>query len=105
MSSEVQAKWVNSATCGQGASRSRRKYSTALTSWLVVRSIAFTASASASQNPSAAASRHARASGSGSGPTPGSAANRASHAASTRTRARMSACSLNQGRSSAAWRA
>ena len=105
MSSEVQAKWVNSATWGQDASRSRRKYSTALTSWLVVRSIALTASASVSENPFTVAARRSSASGTGSGPTPGSAARRASHAASTRTRARMSANSLNHGRSSAAWRA
>ena len=57
MSSEVQAKWVYSANAGQGASRSLRKYSTALTSWFVVRSISLTARASASEKPLTVASR------------------------------------------------
>ena len=45
MSSDVHAKWMNSAaraTSGTSAKRSFSQYSTALTSWLVVRSIALT---------------------------------------------------------------
>ena len=50
MSSDVQAKWMNSAAraiSGTSAKRSFSQYSTALTSWLVVRSMALTRSASA----------------------------------------------------------
>jgi hypothetical protein len=49
MSSEVHAKWMNSAadmTSGLPAKRSRSQYSTAFTSWLVVASIALMRSAS-----------------------------------------------------------
>ena len=58
MSSDVQAKWMNSATraiSGVPAKRSFSQYSTALTSWLVVRSIALTRWASAGENSLAAA--------------------------------------------------
>ena len=56
MSSDVHAKWMNSATraiSSTPAKRSRSQYSTALTSWLVVRSIALTRSASAGENDAA----------------------------------------------------
>ncbi len=62
MSSEVQAKWMNSetlASSGTAATRSFRKYSTALTSWLVVRSVALIHSASASEKPATSLSRKA----------------------------------------------
>ncbi len=50
MSSDVHAKWMNSATratSGTAAKRSFSQYSTALTSWLVCRSISLTRAASA----------------------------------------------------------
>ena len=53
MSSDVHAKWMNSATratSGTAAKRSFSQYSTALTSWLVCRSIALTRAASATEN-------------------------------------------------------
>ena len=56
MSSLVQAKWMKPAapaSFGSLAKRSPSQYSTALTSWLVRRSIALIASASASENPCA----------------------------------------------------
>ena len=59
MSSEVQAKWRNSATFMTSrlpASFSRRKYSTAFTSWLMRASVAFTDSPSASEKRAAASS-------------------------------------------------
>ena len=65
MSSDVHAKWMNSATraiSGAPANRSFSQYSTALTSWFVVRSIALTRAASASANSRPAASSAARAS-------------------------------------------
>ena len=64
MSSDVHAKWMNSATraiSGTPAKRSFSQYSTALTSWLVVRSIALTRAASASAKSRPAASSAARA--------------------------------------------
>ena len=64
MSSDVHAKWMNSATraiSGTPAKRSFSQYSTALTSWLVVRSIALTRAASAGANAAAASSIAARA--------------------------------------------
>ena len=65
MSSDVHAKWMNSATraiSGDDANRSFSQYSTALTSWLVVRSIALTRAASATENDATTASSVARAS-------------------------------------------
>ncbi len=52
MSSEVHAKWMNSATLVTSAFFARRslsRYSTALTSWLVVASIALTRAPSVSE--------------------------------------------------------
>ena len=52
MSSLVQAKWTNSSAGPSSASSFRRsliRYSTAFTSWLVVRSISFTRAASATR--------------------------------------------------------
>ncbi len=59
MSSDVQAKWMNSdtrATSGASAKRSLSQYSTALTSWFVLRSIALTRAASSGEKPVAASS-------------------------------------------------
>ncbi len=56
MSSDVHAKWMNSLTASSSASLrifSLRKYSTALTSWLISLSICFTRNASVSENSSA----------------------------------------------------
>ena len=66
MSSLVQAKWrkpVAGASSGSAAMRSASQYSTALTSWLVVRSIALIASASASEKRSTSRRRKASALG------------------------------------------
>ena len=55
MSSEVQAKWMNSRAAWASrflASRARSQYSIALTSWLVWASMALILSASRSENPS-----------------------------------------------------
>jgi hypothetical protein len=90
MSSEVQAKWRRGARSAIDVAASfwRRKYSTALTSWFVVASIAFTAAASSTEKPSAmrcsaaaSSAESARASG-----MPGSSHSARSHAISTRTR-------------------
>ena len=100
MSSDVQAKWMNSATaaiCGVPAKRSFSQYSTALTSWLVVRSIALIRAASAGANDAATASRsRARRLPETARPRgcPGPRTARSSHAISTRTRARISPNSL-----------
>jgi hypothetical protein len=99
MSSDVHAKWTNSATratSGSPAKRSFSQYSTALTSWFVVRSIALTRSASSTENDAAADSSAARAGAEngGTSATPGSADSARSHAISTRTRARISPNSL-----------
>src|SRR3546814_7721891 len=76
------------------------KYSTALTSWLVVRSMSLTRAASAVEKPSASASRRfAAAAGNGaSSGMPGSAASASNHSTSTRTRAWISPFSENTGR-------
>ena len=61
MSSEVHAKWKNSFTaCSSGTSAtfSFRKYSTAFTSWLVVRSISLIRRASSSEKFAARSSRN-----------------------------------------------
>jgi hypothetical protein len=103
MSSEVQAKCTNSspaAAPGIALMRSLRKYSTALTSWLVVASMALTRSASASAKPEAIASSEAEVAAS-KGPnsgTPGSAARRCSQRTSTSTRKRIRPNSLKIGR-------
>jgi hypothetical protein len=71
MSSDVHAKWMNSATraiAGALAKRSFIQYSTALTSWLVVRSIDLTRTASAVENAASASSIAASAAASKAGP-------------------------------------
>ena len=80
------------------------KYSTALTSWLVVRSISFTRAASATLKPSARARRRAAAASEkgASSVMPASAARASSHSTSTRTRARTSPYSEKIGRSASA---
>ena len=57
MSSEVQAKWMNSERLSSEVpfTLSLRKYSTALTSWFVVRSISFTRTASSTEKDEAIA--------------------------------------------------
>ena len=62
MSSEVQPKWMNSVTrvtSGLWPRRSLSQYSMAFTSWLVVASMAFTASPSATEKPAMTASSSA----------------------------------------------
>ena len=103
MSSLVQAKWTNSSAGPSSASslsRSLMKYSTALTSWLVVRSISLTRAASAMEKPSASARRRAwAAAGNGASSTiPGSAASASSHSTSTWTRALIRPYSEKIGR-------
>jgi hypothetical protein len=99
MSSEVQAKWMNSltrVTWTLPASLSLRKYSTALTSWLVVFSWSFTAWASAREKSAATASSAARvaAEKAGTSAMAGSAARALSHSISTLTRYLISPNSL-----------
>jgi hypothetical protein len=106
ISSEVQAKWMNSATLATSrlaASLSRRKYSTALTSWLVFASIVLTVSPSASENLAATSSSCASVGGENGGTsfTVGFAASALSHSISTFTRKRISAYSLNVSRNAA----
>ena len=88
------------ASSGSAAMRSASQYSTALTSWLVVRSIALIASASASEKRSTSRRRNASA----SGPNGLSSAKPASerpmnHSTSTRTRQRIRPYSESSGRS------
>ncbi len=91
MSSEVQAKWMNSSercTSRFSASRSRNQYSIALTSWLVSASIRLMRSLSCALKPvsrPASAARAALDSG-GSSRIAGAAARACSHCSSTRTR-------------------
>ena len=99
MSSEVQAKGMNSAAAeisALPAKRSRSQYSTAFTSWLVVASIDLMRSASASENSRAARSSSARvaAENGSSDSNVFSSARARSHATSTATRSRMRANSL-----------
>ena len=99
MSSEVQAKCrklVAAATSALPAKRRCSQYSTALTSWLVVASMAFTAAPSASPNAAAAASSSSIVSGvkAGRSAMPGSAARALSHSISTLVRARIRPSSL-----------
>ncbi len=109
MSSLVQAKWMNDsvpASSGYAAKQSRSQYSTALTSWFVVRSIALIASASASENASTRARSAARvpaASGAkASSPASDSAMN---HSTSTWTRRCIRPYSDSSGRSAATFAA
>jgi len=92
MSSEVQAKCTNSSAGASPASSlsfSLMKYSTALTSWLVVASISLTRAASATpKSPASLRSRAAASGASGSSSTmPGSSARASNHSTSTRIRA------------------
>ncbi len=106
MSSDVQAKWMNSDTraiAGTPAKRSFIQYSIALTSWLVVRSIALTRTASAgakSRTAAASASRVASSNG-GTSPMAGSAASAISHATSISTRLLIRPNSLKWSRNAA----
>ena len=104
MSSLVQAKWTNSSAGASSASSfscSLMKYSTALTSWLVVRSISLTRAAWATLKPSASARKRAFAPSekAASSVMPGSAASASSHSTSTFTRARIRPYSEKMGRS------
>ena len=100
MSSDVQAKWMNSPTraiSGTSAKRSFSQYSTAFTSWLVVRSMALTRAASAGRERVARGVQHARAPPRRKAATSsmhGSAESAISQAISTRTRARTRPYSL-----------
>ena len=90
MSSLVQAKWMNSARDARLVSFtfSFRKYSTAFTSWFVVRSISFTRRASAREKSAAIACSAARSPDESAGHSAISAASHkaSSQAHSTRTR-------------------
>mmetsp|Transcript_1814 Transcript_1814/g.2880 ORF Transcript_1814/g.2880 Transcript_1814/m.2880 type:complete len:252 (+) Transcript_1814:923-1678(+) len=100
MSSEVHAKWKNSS-CDASAELappkcSLRKYSTALTSWLVVRSMFFTRSACSTVKPVVASDSSAATVAASNGwrkVKDGSSARRRSQRISTRTRCLMSAYS------------
>ena len=103
MSSDVQAKCTNSITAASSGcctSLSLMTYSTALTSWLVVRSTFFTSAASAGENSSRNFSRNALASSDrgGTSVTSGMAASLCSQRTSTMTRARTSAYSEKHAR-------
>ena len=106
MSSLVQAKCTNSAAADSSAWPSKRalsQYSTALTSWLVVRSMSLMACASASEKSAhqarAAGARAASPSGLNSAkPASDSAMN---HSTSTCTRRCIRPNSLSSGRSGA----
>ncbi len=104
MSSLVQAKCTNSSAGPSSASSlscSLMKYSTALTSWLVVRSISLTRAACATLKSSARARRRCAAAGENgaSSAMPGSAASASSHSISTLTRALIRPYSEKIGRS------
>ena len=111
MSSDVHAKWMNSPTraiSGTPAKRSFSQYSTALTSWLVVRSIALTRSASAERERRARRIERGARIASPNGATSaiaGSSDSAMSHAISIRTRARMSPNSLKCAASGATFAA
>ncbi|MCY1179307.1 hypothetical protein D9M73_197010 [compost metagenome] len=103
MSSLVQAKWMNSltlASSGSLAACSLRRYSMALTSWLVVRSISLTRSACSSLKSLARLSSRALASAENAGTSLicGWAARRCSQRTSTRARKRIRPNSLKMGR-------
>ncbi len=103
MSSLVQAKCTNSSAGASSASSfscSLMKYSTALTSWLVVRSISFTRAAWAGLKRAASSRRRATAaSENGASSTmPGSAASASSHSTSTTMRALIRPYSEKIGR-------
>ena len=104
MSSLVQAKWTNSFAWVREGSLpifSLMKYSTALTSWLVVASIALMRSPSSAEKSLAIASRRVTASdeNAGSSTMPGSAPSASSQWISTCTRRCIRPNSLKIGRS------
>ena len=104
MSSLVQAKCTNSSAGASSASSfscSLMKYSTALTSWLVVPSISFTRAACTGLKPSARARRRvvAASENAASSTMPGSLDSASSHSTSTLTRALISPYSEKIGRS------
>ena len=104
MSSDVQAKWMNSATratSGTFAKRSFSQYSTALTSWFVVPLDRLDARCVLGREARGDAGERLRAAGENGGTSAiaGSAASAPSHAISMRTRWRISANSLNCSRS------
>src|SRR5690606_14676133 len=106
MSSEVQAQWTNSVTAlssALAAMRSLMKYSTALTSWLVVFSMSLMRWASASLKPAAMSSSRALAAAlkGGTSATPGWAARHCSQRISTITRYLIRPSSLKVSRSGA----
>ena len=103
MSSLVHAKWTNSdalASSPLPAMRSLMKYSTALTSWFVVRSIALIRAASSSENFSASDASALRAAGENGATSAMSAASASasSQRTSTSTRRFMRPYSLKIGR-------
>jgi len=103
MSSDVQAKCTNSLACLSEASspmRSLMKYSTALTSWLVVASMSLMRAASATEKSAATFCNVVRAAAGkgGNSMMPGSSDNATSHAISTATRRCISPYSLKIGR-------
>ena len=107
MSSEVQAKWMNSSALPASAflpSFERSQYSIALTSWLVSASMALICSASFSENFSTSflKSEAVLPENPFSSFTPRSAARASSQASSMRTRYLIRACSLKKGRSGSA---
>jgi hypothetical protein len=109
MSSEVQAKWTNSAPGPKPmpASLSFKWYSTALTSWLVRRSMALMA-ATSSASKSRTHPRRTSAVPSGTGGSSaisGRAARVSNHSISTARRWRMRASSENASANSVSWAA
>ena len=99
MSSDVHAKCTNSrngAAPATPASRCLSQYSTALTSWLVSRSMTLTLRASSGVNavPMASSARRVASSNAGTSLIAGSSASAQSQAISMRTRWRISANSL-----------
>jgi hypothetical protein len=105
MSSLVQAKCTNSAAASRSAwplKRAFSQYSTALTSWLVVRSMSLMAWASASLNPCTSARKLARlASASGANSAKPASDSAMNHSTSTCTRRCIKPNSLISGRSAA----
>ena len=106
MSSDVQAKWMNSLAASNSAlpfTRSFIQYSTAFTSWLVTASISLMRAASASAKFSTRARRACSASAEKRGISARPACDRAiSQCTSTFTRLRMKAASDSHSRSGSA---
>ena len=107
MSSDVQAKWMNSLAAassiaiaaGADENRSLSQYSTALTSCFVTASIALIRAASSLSKPSASVPIHSRAAALNGRNSSKPASDRAtSHATSTRTRCAMKPASDSRGR-------